>query len=37
MSLQKQIHDLACRARAASERLAELSTRAKDAWLLRAA
>ena len=37
MSLQEQIHDLACRARAASERLAELSTRAKDAWLLRAA
>jgi glutamate-5-semialdehyde dehydrogenase len=37
MSLQKQIHDLACRARAASERLAELSAREKDAWLLRAA
>ncbi len=37
MSLQEQIHELACRARAASERLAELSTRVKDAWLLRAA
>ncbi len=37
MSLQQQIHDLACRARAASKRLAELSAREKDAWLLRAA
>ncbi len=37
MSLQEQIHELACRARAASERLAELSTRPKDAWLLRTA
>ena len=37
MSLQEQIHELACRARTASERLAELSTLVKDAWLLRAA
>jgi glutamate-5-semialdehyde dehydrogenase len=37
MSLQEQIHDLACRACAASERLAELSSGAKNAWLLRAA
>jgi glutamate-5-semialdehyde dehydrogenase len=37
MSLQKDIHELASRARAASEPLSELSTRVKDAWLLRAA
>ena len=37
MSLEATIHDIATRARAASERLAELGTRAKNAWLLRAA
>ena len=37
MSLEQSVHDLATRARAASERTAELSTREKDAWLLRAA
>jgi glutamate-5-semialdehyde dehydrogenase len=37
MSLREQIHELATRARAASERLGELSAREKDAWLLRAA
>jgi len=37
MSLEQSVHDLAIRARAASERTAELSTREKDAWLLRAA
>jgi len=37
MSLEQTVHDLATRARAASERTAELSTREKDAWLLRAA
>ncbi len=37
MSLEQTIHSLATRARAASERMAELSTREKDAWLLRAA
>jgi glutamate-5-semialdehyde dehydrogenase len=37
MSLQDQIHDLAVRARQASRRTAELSTRVKDAWLLRSA
>ncbi len=37
MSLQDQIHDLAARARQASRRTAELSTREKDAWLLRSA
>ena len=37
MSLEATIHEIATRARAASERLAELGTRAKDAWLLRAA
>jgi glutamate-5-semialdehyde dehydrogenase len=37
MSLQSRIHDLACRARAASERTAELGTREKNAWLLRTA
>ncbi len=37
MSLENEIRELARRARAASERVAELSTRQKDAWLLRAA
>ena len=37
MSLQDRIHELATRARAASERLAEISTREKNAWLLCAA
>ena len=37
MSLERTVHDLASRARAASERTAELSTREKDAWLLRSA
>jgi glutamate-5-semialdehyde dehydrogenase len=37
MSLRDRIHELATRARAAAERLAELSTREKNAWLLRAA
>ena len=37
MSLQVRIHELATRARAAAERLAELPTREKNAWLLRAA
>ncbi len=37
MSLRDQIHDLACRARAAAERTAELGTREKNAWLLRSA
>ncbi len=37
MSLEKTVHEIASRARAASERTAELSTREKDAWLLRAA
>jgi glutamate-5-semialdehyde dehydrogenase len=37
VSLEAQIHDIATRARAASERLAELDTRAKNAWLERAA
>ena len=37
MSLEGQIHELALRARLASHRIAELSTREKDAWLLRAA
>ena len=37
MSLQEQIHDIATRARTASDRLAELSAREKDAWLLRCA
>ena len=36
MSLRETIHELATRARTAGENLAELSTRAKDAWLLRA-
>jgi glutamate-5-semialdehyde dehydrogenase len=37
MSLQEEIHEMARRARAAAERTGELSTRQKDAWLLRAA
>jgi glutamate-5-semialdehyde dehydrogenase len=37
MSLQEQIHAIAVRARTASERLAELSTAEKNAWLLRCA
>jgi glutamate-5-semialdehyde dehydrogenase len=37
VSLEATIHDIATRARAASDRLAELDTREKDAWLLRAA
>jgi glutamate-5-semialdehyde dehydrogenase len=37
MSLQERIHDMARRARAASERVGELSTQQKDAWLLHAA
>jgi len=37
MNLQQEIHDMALRARAASERMGELGTRQKDAWLLRAA
>jgi glutamate-5-semialdehyde dehydrogenase len=37
MSVQDQVVDLARRARAASERVAELSTREKNAWLLRCA
>ena len=37
MSLEATIHDIATRARAASDRLAELGTRAKNAWLERAA
>jgi glutamate-5-semialdehyde dehydrogenase len=37
MNLQEQIHDIATRARTASNRLAELGTREKDAWLLRCA
>jgi glutamate-5-semialdehyde dehydrogenase len=37
MSLQDQIHDLAVRAHQASRRTAELSTREKNAWLLRSA
>jgi len=37
MSLQERIHDMARRARAASERTGELTTRQKDTWLLRAA
>jgi glutamate-5-semialdehyde dehydrogenase len=37
MSLEQAVHTLACQARAASLRTAELSTREKDAWLLRAA
>jgi glutamate-5-semialdehyde dehydrogenase len=37
MSLQEQIHDIAVRARSASERLSELSPAEKNAWLLRCA
>ena len=37
MSIQDQVVDLARRARAASERVAELSAREKNAWLLRCA
>lgn len=37
MNLQAMIHDLAQRARAASERTGELSSAQKDAWLVRAA
>jgi glutamate-5-semialdehyde dehydrogenase len=37
VSLEATIHEIATRARAASERLAELGTREKDAWLLAAA
>jgi glutamate-5-semialdehyde dehydrogenase len=37
VSLETTIHQIATRARAASERLAELGTRAKNAWLGRAA
>jgi glutamate-5-semialdehyde dehydrogenase len=37
MDLQQLVHDLACRARSASERTAELSSAQKDAWLARAA
>jgi glutamate-5-semialdehyde dehydrogenase len=37
MNLRDQVVDLARRARAASERVAELSAREKDAWLLRCA
>ena len=37
MSLQEDVHAIAVRARAASERLAELSTAQKNAWLLHCA
>ena len=37
MSLEQTVHTIASKARAASERIAELSTREKDAWLLRSA
>jgi glutamate-5-semialdehyde dehydrogenase len=37
VSLEASIHEIATRARAASERLAELAARDKNAWLLRAA
>jgi len=37
MSLEKQIHELAERTRAASRRVAEISTSDKNEWLLRAA
>jgi glutamate-5-semialdehyde dehydrogenase len=37
MSLEEQVIDLARKARAASERLSELSTREKNAWLMRCA
>jgi glutamate-5-semialdehyde dehydrogenase len=37
MSLQERIHEIATRARDASDKLAERSTRDKNAWLLRTA
>jgi glutamate-5-semialdehyde dehydrogenase len=37
VSLEATVHEIASRARVASERLAELPAREKDAWLLRAA
>src|SRR5262245_62681547 len=37
MNLRELVHEIAVRARAASERTAELSTADKDAWLLRCA
>jgi glutamate-5-semialdehyde dehydrogenase len=37
MDLQELVHEIAVKARAASERTAELSSAEKDAWLLRAA
>ena len=37
MNLGELIHDIALKARAASERTAELTSRQKDAWLARAA
>ena len=37
MSLEQAVHAIASKARAASERMAEVATREKDAWLLRAA
>jgi len=37
MNLEEQIQDMARRASAAAERLGDLSTRQKDAWLVRAA
>ncbi len=37
MSLEEQVIDIARRARTASERVGELSTRVKNAWLLRCA
>ena len=37
MSLEEQVIDLARKARAASERVSELSTREKNTWLMRCA
>src|SRR2546426_2088052 len=37
MDLQELVHEIAVKARRASERIAELSSAQKDAWLLRAA
>ena len=37
MDLQELVHEIAVKARAASERIAELSSAEKDAWLLRTA
>jgi glutamate-5-semialdehyde dehydrogenase len=37
MNLQELVHDIAVKARAASEQVAELSSAQKDRWLLRAA